>query len=189
MTWSYSLYPLGCDFSHSYFYSIKDPFWAIQTPIILNSSEGVSRSILCGPAGVWRNRSSSLSDNYHLPDFSHLKFKRYHLVFVALTCPPVDWDSPENRSNPYLDSLVLSLVGVLVDVYRLIMIGSSTKQYPTKFSSSFLIQNLNTALWPASQGPLKSGMLTISHISVAALLPWTMPWGGVFSGTSHLSHP
>ena len=74
----------------------------IHTPRILYSSEGGSRSIFCGPAGVLRNRSASLSPSLHLPALSHLNSKRYNLVFVTLTCPPVAWAAPENI-QPFLN--------------------------------------------------------------------------------------
>ena len=66
----------------------------IHTPRILYSSEGGSRSIFCGPAGVLRNRSASLSPSLHLPALSHLNSKGYHLVFVALASPHVAWYDP-----------------------------------------------------------------------------------------------
>ena len=146
---------------------IEDPFGDIQTPIILDAPEGVSCFIFYGPTGVWINSSASLSASHHLPDLSHLNSKRYHLVFSALNFPTVAWAAPENISNPYWASFVVSFLGSLGDGAILIIVESSTKLYPTKFSNSCEIHNLNTDMWPESWRQFKSGVITIVHIDGA----------------------
>ena len=70
-----------------------------------------------------------------------------------------------------------------------IIVGSSTKQYPTIFIVSPDRHRYNGAPCPASWSQLRSVMLDMAHISRAALFPCPSHFGVGLSGTAHLSCP
>ena len=71
----------------------------IHTSIILEDWEGGSCWIGIMPS--WESIVSlgKWSSSRHLPVVSQINSSRYHLVFGALSCPPVALDAPFKRSR------------------------------------------------------------------------------------------
>ena len=112
---------------------MDDPSCDINTTDILDAFLGVSLSISFPPSCGGSVSVDSLYYGHHFPLGSHLKSIRYHFVFSAITCPPVDFSAPEMILRPFCSILTVSSRGVSGVGATCMIVESSTKQYPTRW--------------------------------------------------------